>query len=523
MKLNLQFKDRVGIVADVSAVFARVGYNILAMEVAKTADLADVYFEVEPSATGRSPDEVLNLLHGIPDLQSLKYIDALPRERRERVLGIVLDNVSDGVLSVDLDGRITTINQVGKEMLNCEGRDVEGKKLTHLPSADPAILNCLKGGTFTNEKRNIITDKRRLRFFATGKPIIGSGGRVVGAVEIMKDMKEIHNLVREVSEPRQITFSEIIGKSPAIREVITFAQKIARTDTILSIRGESGTGKELLARAIHAESGREGPFIPINCAALPVSLLESELFGYVGGAFTGAQKGGAPGLFEMAQGGTLLLDEIADLPQGPQAKLLRVIQEKTVRRIGGKTEIPVNTRIITATNRHLEHMVREKTFRQDLYYRINVLPIHIPPLKERREDIPVLAEHFLFQLATKLNQALPRLSPRAMHKLSRHRWPGNVRELKNVVERAAILSDREVIEEEFILFSPDMGASDPEARTAASPAGAPLSRQMGEFEARIVARAVREARSIRQAAVGLGISHTALLNKLKKYKIVVER
>lgn len=522
LKLNLLFKDRVGIVADISQLFARVAFNIVAMEVVQVGDQADVYLEVQRPEGAFNKEEVLGLLKGIPDLASLRFISALPRERREKVFRFVLDNVSDGVLSISMDERITTINRMAKKMLECEDLDLEGESISRLKSADRSILRCLKGRSFTNQKRNINTGKGRFRFFATGKPIIGSDGRTMGAVEIMKDMKEIRNLARAVSDPLDITFSDIIGTSPAIKEAITFAQRIATTDAVVSIRGESGTGKELLARAIHAESERKGPFIPINCAALPESLLESELFGYVGGAFTGAQRQGAPGLFETARDGTILLDEIADLPLNPQAKLLRVIQEKTVRRLGGKKEIPINTRIITATNRNLEQMVADKTFRQDLYYRINVLPIHIPPLKERMEDIPILIEQFLFQLATKLNRPAPSFSPGAMKKMRGHDWPGNIRELKNVVERAAILSGGQTIDEEYVLFSFEIGARSGGARTQAAPdpvSGKFLADMMGEYEKGILSQVLQQAGSVRQAARSLGISHTALLNKMKKHRL----
>jgi TyrR family helix-turn-helix protein/PAS domain S-box-containing protein len=519
-KLNLLFRDRLGIVADISAVFARSGFNIVTMEVEKIDHQADVYLEVERDPDGLNREEAIEALKTIPDLVSIRLVNTLPRERREKVFRFVLDNVSDGIVSIDMDGRITSINQVAREIMNCEGRDVEGARITDLTFADTDILDCLNGKTFVNEKRNLMTDKGRMRFFATGKPIVGSGGRMMGAVEIMKDMKEIRSLAQEVSQPVHVSFSDFIGRSPSIREAISFAQKIARTDTVVSVRGDSGTGKELFARAIHAESGREGPFIAINCAALPESLLESELFGYADGAFTGAKKGGAPGLFELAVGGTILLDEIADLPPGPQAKLLRVIQEKSVRRVGGKTEIPVNTRIITATNRNLEHMVEDKSFRQDLYYRINVLPVHLPPLAERIEDIPLLVDHFLFQLTTRLDKPAQRVAPQALEKLRGHDWPGNVRELRNVIERAAILSDGDEIREDAILFSFEVGrrGRTVEVPIPAAPAAeGALKDIMAEYEKQILTDALSLGYSIRGTARMLGVSHTALMNKMYKY------
>ncbi len=345
---------------------------------------------------------------------------------------------------------------------------------------------------------------------------------IIGAVEIGKDMKEIEKLVRSISQARQITFSDFIGISPAIREVISFAQKIAATDSVISIRGASGTGKELLAYAIHTESERTGPFIPINCAALPEPLLESELFGYVGGSFTGARKEGKKGLFETANHGTILLDEIAEMPLGSQAKILRVIQERSVRKIGGAQEVPVNTRIITASNKNLEEFVNENLFREDLYYRINVLPIHIPPLRERIEDVTLLTEHFLFQLASKLGKNVQSLTKEAYNKLSSHNWPGNVRELKNVIERAAILCNSEPIGAEHILFSFEIDKRMQGIKKVLHHDIADhhtLQSLIDGYEKQIINQTLQASLSIRKAAKKLGVSHTTLLNKMKKHHI----
>ncbi len=308
-------------------------------------------------------------------------------------------------------------------------------------------------------------------------------------------MQEVRKLAQSISEPNQICF----------------------TDISVSIHGASGTGKELFADAIHTASKRHGPFVPINCAALPEHLLESELFGYVSGAFTGGKKNGKPGLFEFAENGTVFLDEIAEMPLGSQAKMLRLIQEKAVRRIGGSKEIPINTRIITATNKNLESLVENQTFRKDLYYRISVLPIHISPLNQRIDDIPILVEHFLFLLASKLGKKIPGLTEAAFDKLYRHEWPGNVRELKNVVERAALLCEEQKIDVKCILFSHELGQMGHTQNRYYAGTNQSLKEQVAEFEKNIIVETFKSKKSVRQTARSLEISHPALLKKMKMH------
>lgn len=522
LKLELIFKDRVGIVADISALIAQQGLNIVSMEVIRKEDMANVYVEAENGNGASERHDVFELLARIPDLIEIRFIDTLPQEERENRFRVVLDNISDGVVSIDKEGRVTTINQMALTALDRKADEVLDRDVNLLNLPDHTILNCLLGKSFFNVKKDLIADKGRVQYLATGRAIRDSRGHIIGAVEIAKDVQEIKKLAQSISDPGEIVFGDIIGRHPAITAAISFARKIAGTDSIISIRGASGTGKELFARAIHTASGRKGAFVPINCAALPEQLLESELFGYARGAFTGGRREGKAGLFEIARDGTIFLDEIAEMPLSFQAKILRVIQDKFIRRIGGSKEIRIDTRILTATNRNLEQRVEQKKFRQDLYYRINVLPIHIPPLKERADDIPLLVEHFLFQLGSKLGKNVQSATPEAQDKLLRHDWPGNVRELKNVVERAAILCDSDLIDDSFILFSHEIGqtinpaacqpvATDPEAR--------PLREALADYEIRIINDTLAVSRSIREAARRLGISHTALLNKLKKFRI----
>jgi transcriptional regulator of aroF, aroG, tyrA and aromatic amino acid transport len=519
LKLRLSFTDRIGIVADTSRLIADNELNIVLMEVVRNNDKAHVFVAVEGADLSGGATELVKILKTIPDLDEIEVINALPREEREDRFRVVLDNMSDGVVSIDREGLVTTINKVASQVYMRMPDEIIGKSIQSIELPQYAILKCLDGNHLKNVKQNLITPNGRYQYLSTCRPIRDSSGRVVGAVEIAKDMHEVKRMAQTVCEPGQISFSDIIGNNFTIKAAIAFAQKIASTDPPISIRGASGTGKELFARAIHFASGRPGGFVPINCAALPDPLLESELFGYVAGAFTGGKREGKPGLFETAKDGTVFLDEIAEMSLASQAKLLRMIQEGAVRRIGGAKEIPINARIITATNKNLERLVDEKAFRQDLYYRISVLPIHIPPLKQRPDDISLLVEHFLFQLTSKLGTPMPALSSRALAKLKRHDWPGNVRELKNVVDRAAILCECAMIDIDCILFSHEMGQHAVHPKNEKAEIGASLKERIAEYEQQIIVGTLKTDKTIRKAARTLKISHPALIQKMRKHNI----
>ncbi len=519
LKIRLCFRDRIGIVADISNIIAANDLNIVFMEVVRKNDQAHVFTEVECDEKLDDTKKLIDILKAIQDLQEIHFIDTLPQEEREDRFRVVLDNISDGVVSIDREGKVTTINKVASSVYDRSADEIIGRSIKSIDLPQYAILKCLDGSSQKNVKQNLITPNGRYQYISTCRPIRDSSGMVVGAVEIAKDMQEVKRMAQTFSEPSQISFSDIIGKNSIIQEAISFAQKIAVTDAPVSIRGGSGTGKELFARAIHASSNRSGSFVPINCAALPDPLLESELFGYVGGAFTGGKKEGKPGLFETAKDGTVFMDEIAEMSLASQAKLLRLIQEGAVRRIGGSKEISINARIVTATNKNLERLVEEKAFRQDLYYRVSVLPIHIPPLNQRLEDIPILVEHFLFQLSTKLGQTMPALTSNAYEKLEQHDWPGNIRELKNVVDRAAILCECDLIDEDCIFFSHEIGQHPIHATGKSISEDFSLKEQIADLEKKIIMQALKSAKTVRKTARTLKISHPALLKKMQKYDI----
>ncbi|MEJ2641759.1 MAG: sigma 54-interacting transcriptional regulator [Desulfosarcinaceae bacterium] len=524
LKLSLRFSDRVGIVADISRVIAEMSLNIAAMEVVRKADEALVFVEIEEGPGLAAADHLISRLNALVAVREVGVRHYLPHEEREKRFRVVLDNMSDGVFSIDRHGRVTTINKVACRALGCRARDVVGRPLDELGLPDNLLLKCLEGEEFSHLKQNLITDQGRFEFFLTGRPTRDDRGRIIGAVAFARDMREIRKLARSLTDPPQVGFTDIVGRTPAMQNAIAFAQKIAPTDALISIYGESGTGKELFARAIHSASGRKGPFVPVNCAALPENLLESELFGYEGGSFTGGKPKGRQGLFEIGAGGTVFLDEVAELSQAAQAKILRLIQERAVRRIGATREVALDARIITATNCDLEQRVRAGRFRQDLYYRINVLPLHIPPLRYRREDLANLASHFLFRLAGRLGKRRQRLSAAALAKLETHLWPGNVRELKNVAERASILSDAEIIDAACILFSHELGQRlHGQADGVAPPlTDGSLKAQTIALEMNLIRKALAETPSIRQAALRLGISHSGLIKKMRKLDLKLE-
>lgn len=357
-------------------------------------------------------------------------------------------------------------------------------------------------------------------------PLLDNCGNVKGLIEISRYREQDIKVVRNVMGLKaDYTFNNILGSGPAIKSCIDIAKKYAYSPFSILITGESGVGKELFAQSIHNYSPRRnGPFVALNCATLPENLIESELFGYVSGAFTGASKSGKPGKFELANGGTLFLDEIGELPLHFQSKLLRVLETWTVTRIGGTKPIPVNVRLIAATNRDLAAMVEDKLFRQDLYYRIQVLNVAVPPLRERKSDLPELAEHFLQSSAGLDNSTAKRLSTAAENVLVSYDWPGNVRELKNVISRISVIARSSVVTAEELKES--IGILSPSS-FAAGTGELTSGEGLEPIRARIdqaYAELLREALHIScgnksKAAELLDVSRKTLYRMLEKYPV----
>jgi two-component system response regulator HydG len=429
-----------------------------------------------------------------------------------------------------------TLGQAGYEISEAEDGDVAVRMVEE--SVFDLILLDLR-----MKNMDGVEALKRIKAISPGVPVIimTAFATVKTAVETLKmgafeyltkplDMNEVLHVVdkalryyeleaeNEALKSRvgeQFDFSNIIGRSPKMRDVFEVLALAAPSDATILILGESGTGKELIANAIHQNSPRrERPFVKVNCAALPENLLESELFGHERGAFTGATSQ-RKGRFELADGGTIFLDEIGDMSPATQAKILRVLQEQEFERVGGSKTLRVNVRVIAATNKNLEEEVQKGTFRQDLYFRLSVVTVELPPLRERREDIPVLADHFLKKYAEKNQRLIRGFAPKSMDLLMRYQWPGNVRELENVVERAVILCRGEYILPECLpkQFLDLMGEGE-------SDSGVRPGRSIKEVEKELILKTLEQTGGNRtRAAEILGITRRALQYKLKDYGV----
>lgn len=340
---------------------------------------------------------------------------------------------------------------------------------------------------------------------------------LVRAINKARERRDLRQQVEHLQERfvRELGLNKIVAASPSMQRIMRTIQDVAETEATVLIEGESGTGKELMAKLIHERSKRSsGPFLAVNCGAMPEDLLETELFGHMRGSFTGAHKN-HKGLFEAADGGTLFLDEIAETSQNFQVKLLRTLQERSIRRLGGTQEVPVDVRLIAATNQDLTKLVREGRFRQDLFFRVKVIPIYIPPLRERREDILPLAENFLGQLSNRMGRRPPKLAEAARQRLAEHTWPGNVRELENSLERALIINKTDEIGVEDLFLEDCLPLQE-----CASSDTDTLKMSMAEMEKRHILAVLANCRQNKaKAAEILGIGYNTLWRKLKKYAL----
>jgi len=451
----------------------------------------------------------------------------------DKRFSLLFNNVSDGIIEVDARGVIKRVNPAANRLFKMPVQEMIGRTVERLPGWDSIpIMSLLRGNRLDCEYSWSIKGERK-KFLVCGESLKDADGAVAGGVIIVKSLDEHKVLVKGGAETLTrsaacFQFADIIGDSPAFVEAVQIARLAAKSFSSVLLQGECGTGKEVFAQAIHNESARKrGPFIAVNCGAIPRDLIGSELFGYEEGAFTGARRGGRAGKFEIAAGGTLFLDEVGDMPLEQQVALLRVLQEKKVVRIGGNREIPVDVRVICATNRNLLAEVIKGNFRQDLYYRLNVITINIPPLRERGEDIIPLFYHFLRKHEAERGCKFE-IEPQVFGYLRQYHWPGNVRELENVVERLANLTQDGVIK---------AGSLPPEIRFPGqfAPRGSLVEdtvqegqrldrkarkRENAQLERqKIVCLLNRHHGNVSKAARELGVSRNTLYRKMRLYNI----
>jgi PAS domain S-box-containing protein len=447
----------------------------------------------------------------MPETKPALTPDDLPSERFEAVLR----SISDGVFTVDRSGRITCFNRAAEVITGFSKEEAIGRPCHTVFRSNICEEACAL--RYTLDTGEPIVDLAVTIRRATGEEIPvsistalfrNSEGAVVGGVETFRDLRQVEALRKELTAT--YTFADVVTRSDKMRAVLDLLPTIAESESTILITGESGTGKELVARAIHALSTRsKGPLVAVNSAGIPDTLLEAELFGYEPGAFTGAAKS-KPGRFAMAKGGTLFLDEIGDMSLQLQAKLLRVLQEGTYEALGGIRTLKADVRVVAATNRDLPAMIRDGAFREDLYYRINVFELKLPPLRERMEDVPILVDHFLQDLSTLRGKGVTGASPGAMRAFTSHDFPGNVRELRNAVEHAFVLARGSVIRAQDL----------PESIRPPALSMEPAGKTLEDVQRRFIMEILSENSYNRTAAAReMGIHKSTLYRKIQRLGI----
>jgi PAS domain S-box-containing protein/TyrR family helix-turn-helix protein len=452
----------------------------------------------------------------------------------------VIETSHDGIFIIDGQGEILLVNSSWERICGISREFVVGKNVQDMVDqgfwTESAVLKALESKKeATTMLKMTKGDKVGQRIMATGIPVFDAAGNIKRVVANVRDITEIVSLKDQLEESQQLNVkyaaeleqmrikkvknNNIVARSPNTKRVLEMATQVAKVDSTVLITGESGVGKEIIANSIHRLSNRsEGPMIKINCGAIPENLLESELFGYEPGAFTGASKQGKPGMFELAERGTLFLDEVGELSLSLQVKLLRVLQHHEVSRLGGLKPIPVDARIIAATNKDLMEMVKLERFRDDLYYRLNVVSIDVPPLRERKEDIPLLSIYFLDKINRKysFNKCF---SPEVIDRFLEYAWPGNIRELENVIERMVVMTDeKEIIIQHLPLTIRNNVHS---MVNVVFPEQTSLKSAVDELEKQMIKQALKKYGSTRKAAKVLGVDQSTIVRKSQKYNITL--
>lgn len=503
--------------------------------------LKKVYLNDHHFLSNRSPiikdGQVVGAVAVLLDISELESVSRELERFKEltKELDAIIDSSFDGLYITDGDGKTLRLNRayeritgmsadefIGKNVREIEGEGIVSESVTNL------VLKRKEPVTISQEMR---TGKTTL---ATGNPVYDEAGNIFRVVCNVRDITELNMLKEKLEKVESLSqhyetqlrtlrlqysgANKIVCNSVIMKDLLASVIRLSQFDSTILITGESGTGKELIAEAIHNNSNRkDGSYIKINCGAIPENLLESELFGYEYGAFTGAKREGKLGYFELASGGTIFLDEIGDLSLNLQVKLLRVLQNKEITKVGGSKSIPVDVRIITGTNRSLLEMVEQKLFREDLYYRLNVVPVHVPPLRQRKEDVPALMSHFV-QLFNRKHKLSKSMAPEVIELFLAYDWPGNVRELENLIERIMVVSPHDTITREDL--PPYLGESFLDKQTEIHVSGIiPLQMAVENVEKQILEKAYAQYRTTRQIAKQLDVAASTIVRKAAKYGI----
>ncbi|MBU2054306.1 MAG: sigma 54-interacting transcriptional regulator [Proteobacteria bacterium] len=467
------------------------------------------------------------IFQDVSDFEAISQQHDIVKEINKE-LDAIIESLDDGIVVADRNGFILKANHAYLQMTGITTEEFVGKHVRELIKQGYIGRSVTEMVVERNTPVTIVDIRNNKELLLTGNPVYNDKGELVRVVTAIRDVTQLNFLKEQLAETEEIKnryylelehlrsqqpFRKIITNNPEMKQKLDLAFHVAHVDSTVLILGESGVGKELIAQLIHRASKRsKGPFIKINCGAIPTNLLESEFFGYEPGTFTGALKEGKPGLFELAQGGTLFLDEIGEIPLDLQVKILRTLQDKEITRVGGKKNIGLDVRIVAATNRDLKKMMQENTFREDLYYRLNVVPIVLPPLRNRKEDILPLINDFLAKF--KLQYGYQKwIHPDVMERLLNYDWPGNIRELENTIERLVVTSRGECILPENLAGIPAASAD-----TGKQPKTS-LKIALESEEKQIINEVYRKFKSTRKAAAVLGISQSSLVKKLNKYSI----